>query len=130
MLRITLNLLTHPHEIEATIIIKSSGAFVYQSTGIIDTGVQRCLFPLSMLDLIDHEDVEEVLLEQAGIAKQAFQAKEASIFLKLEDRHGNISPELHVRAWFAETDRILIGFQDILDALHSMLIFYNCSQAT
>jgi hypothetical protein len=121
MLRIALSLLIQPYEIEATVNIKSSGAFIYRVVGIIDTGAQRCLFPLSLLDVIDHEAIEEVTLEQAGIAKQAFSAKEATIFLKLEDRYGNISPELSVRAWFAETDRILIGFQDILDraALHA-----------
>jgi hypothetical protein len=115
MMRIALSLLVQPYEIEATVTIKSAGAFVYRVVGIVDTGAQRCLFPLSLLDVIDHEAIEDVTLEQAGIAKQAFNAKEATIFLKLEDRHGNISPELTVRAWFAETDRILIGFQDILD---------------
>jgi hypothetical protein len=68
-----------------------------------------------MLDVLDHEQVEDVMLEQAGIAKQAFRAKEATIFLKLEDRNGNMSAEMSVRAWFADTTKVIIGFQDILD---------------
>jgi hypothetical protein len=106
MPRISLNLLIQPYEIEATIIMKSSNAFIYRTVGMIDTGAQLSLLPLYMLDFLDHEDV---MLEQAGIAK------EATIFLKLEDRYGNISPELTVRGWFANTDKIIIGFQDILD---------------
>jgi hypothetical protein len=115
MPQISLNLITQPHEIETNIIMKSKGAFVYRSIGIVDTGAQKCLFPLNMLDFLDYEDVEEVELEQAGIAKQTFRAKEATISLKLEDRYANTSPELTVRAWFADTDKIIIGFQDILD---------------
>jgi hypothetical protein len=55
------------------------------------------------------------MIEQAGIARQAFQAIEAEVILRLEDLQGNTSPELTVRAWFADTDKIIIGFQDILD---------------
>lgn len=42
-------------------------------------------------------------------------AVEAQITLYFEDTQGNVSQKIEARAWFANTDKIIIGFQDILD---------------
>lgn len=85
-------------------------------TGFIDTGATVSLFPLEILDLLEHTIIEKgIEIEQAGIAGQYFDAVDAKVKLYFEDAQGNQSPEIEVRAWFANTSKMIIGFQDILD---------------
>jgi hypothetical protein len=85
-------------------------------TGFIDTGATVSLFPIEILDELEHTIIDSnIEIEQAGIAGQHFNAVEAKIKLYFEDGQGNQSPEIEVRAWFAKTSKVIIGFQDILD---------------
>jgi hypothetical protein len=115
MPRIALVLNIQPSEIQVFVAYKQKDGILIPNLGTVDTGAEISLFPGSWLKTAEHQILREIEIEQAGLAKQTFQATEAEIIIRLEDLQGNISPELHVRAWFAETDRILIGFQDILD---------------
>jgi hypothetical protein len=107
MPRIDLVLNYQPSVVEVFIAYKRTDGIFIPSLGILDTGAELSLFPIGWLKSAEHTIIQAVSLGQAGIAKQAFDAVEAEIIVHLED--------LRVRAWFAETDKIIIGFQDILD---------------
>jgi hypothetical protein len=83
----------------------------------IDTGAAVSLFPVRLLDQLAHRVInEKVLLQQAGIARQEFEAVEAMVTLFMEDLTGARTQEFEVKAWFANTLQPLIGFENILDS--------------
>jgi hypothetical protein len=116
MPRIGLILTMQPSEIQVFIRYQRTDGALEPHIAIIDTGAEISLFPIAWLKNAEHKILDnEILIEQAGIAKQSFKAIEAEVIIRLEDLQGNTSPELRIRAWFADTDKIIIGFQDILD---------------
>lgn len=116
MTKINLILSTRPCEVEVGVSFKGLDGGFELNYGMIDTGAELSLFPEKWLSTAEHTIIKhDVILEQAGIAKQGFTAIEAEITLLLEDGLGNQSQSLQVRAWFAETTRVIVGFQDILD---------------
>jgi hypothetical protein len=56
-----------------------------------------------------------VSVEQAGIAQQAFRADDAFIYIFLEDTAGSRTETVEIRAWFANTKTIVLGFRDVLE---------------
>jgi hypothetical protein len=116
MARINLLLSTLPYEIEAYIRLKESNGNFELKKGYIDTGAEKSLFPLELLKYLEHKILDTgVEVGQAGIARQYFHAVEAEITLYFEDAQGNMSSVMRVRAWFADTEELIIGFQDILE---------------
>ena len=116
MAQVNLILNTHPSVIEAYIRLKAKAGHFEPSLAFIDTGATVSLFPLSFLDEIEAKIIDEDFeIEQAGIAGQYFKAIEAEVTLYFEDLQGNHSQHLKVRAWFADTTKVIIGFQDVLD---------------
>lgn len=115
MPRINAKLTMYPSEIQVFVAYKDKAGIFVPYLSVIDTGAEVSLFPLSWLKTAEHKVLREIELEQAGLAKQAFSAIEAEITIHLEDLQGNISQEIRVKAWFAETDRSLLGFRDVLD---------------
>jgi hypothetical protein len=116
MSKINLILYYQPSSLEVFVRFKKTDGDFQLETGFIDTGATVSLFPLNLLENLEHKIISENFeIEQAGIASQAFKAVEAEITLYLEDSSGIESSEIRVRAWFADTDKIIIGFQDILD---------------
>jgi hypothetical protein len=114
--RINLILSIQPSEVEVGVSFKGVDGGFELNYGMIDTGAELSLFPMKWLDTAEAKIIRnDVIIDQAGIAKQGFTAVEAEITLLLEDGQGNQSKALHVRAWFAETTQVIIGFQDILD---------------
>jgi hypothetical protein len=114
--KINLILSIQPCEVEVGISFKGIDGGFELNYGMIDTGAELSLFPKKWLNTAQHKILKEnVSLEQAGIAKQGFSAVEAEITLLLEDGQGNQSRPFVVRAWFADTTRVIVGFQDILD---------------
>src|SRR5262249_17769580 len=88
----------------------------HRLTAAVDTGAPRSLLPIVLLSQFEHRVIaENVVIEQAGIAKQFFLATEAIVWLFLEDAVGGRTKELEVRAWFADTEVALLGFNGILD---------------
>jgi hypothetical protein len=83
----------------------------------VDTGAHTSLLPISLLAKVEHDMTEEegVVLEQAGVAHQRFEAVEAVIKLSLEDEFGGATGEFEAPVWFAETDSPLVGFRGILE---------------
>jgi hypothetical protein len=117
MTRIQLRLYIDPGEVEITFNVRRSDQIYERVTGVVDTGASVSLLPnnlLSKLDLRPSEQRGTFTVEQAGIAKQAFEATEAYVTLFLEDQLGQLTQPFEVRVWFAETDIALIGFADIL----------------
>lgn len=86
-------------------------------TAIVDTGAQISLFPRNLLLNVAYRKINEgiISIEQAGIASQLFKAIEAIVTLFLEDQYGNQTNDIEVRAWFADTRVVLVGFTDVLD---------------
>jgi hypothetical protein len=83
----------------------------------VDTGAQTSVLPKKLMQDLKYEllDGGDVLIEQAGIAKQTFNATEALITLRFEDIEGNISVQKQMRVWFAETTKHLLGYTDALE---------------
>lgn len=75
------------------------------------------LFPARLLADIEYEATEAkpVIIDQAGIAEQAFEATEALVTMILEDMNGNMTRPFKVPVWFAATDELLLGFAGVLD---------------
>lgn len=116
MARVSLNLYLQPSMIEIYVRFITQSGGTKLDVGFIDTGATVSLFPISFLDELEHTIINpNIEIEQAGIAGNYFKAIEAEVKLYFEDSQGNTTPELTVRAWFADTSKIIIGFQDILD---------------
>jgi hypothetical protein len=116
MAKVHLQLNIEPFEVESFIQFKAKEGHFLPRVGFIDTGASVSLFPLDFLHKLEHKLVEDnVEIVQAGISGQYFKAVEAEVILYLEDLQGNTSSERKVRAWFANTDKVIIGFQDILE---------------
>jgi hypothetical protein len=114
--RIQLNLYVQPGMVEAYVNFKDKLGNFKLRMAMIDTGAEQSLFPLKFLELYEHTIINpNLVIDQAGIAKQGFAAVEAIVTLYFEDIQGNRSSEMAVRAWFADTEEIIIGFQDVLD---------------
>lgn len=116
MTRPGLILTTQPYEIQIFVRFKRTDGLFEPIIGIIDTGAEISLFPKTWLEVAEHKLFNhEIVIEQAGIARQAFNAVEAEIALYCEDLQANQSQPMTVRAWFADTTKVIIGFNDILD---------------
>ncbi len=93
----------------------------------IDTGGEISLFPNTHLPDLDFRQTERGLIriEQAGIAKQSFDAIEGQIVIILEDPFGNQTNEFEITTWFGDTNRTLLGFEGILDraVLHLDMLY-------
>jgi hypothetical protein len=85
-------------------------------TAVIDTGAEISLFPLELLPLLKTAQGRKAIeVEQAGIAKQTFQAVSVRIQIAFEDAMGKLTPQFQIPAWFADTDTSIIGFAGVLD---------------
>jgi hypothetical protein len=116
MAQIGLKLYVQPSFVEAYLQFKAKEGHFIAKTAFIDTGAHVSLFPLEFLDKLEHKITDkDIEIEQAGIAGQYFKALETEVTLYFEDLQGNSSSPMPVRAWFANTDKMIIGFQDILD---------------
>jgi hypothetical protein len=116
MSRINLLLSVMPYEVETYVRLKQADGEFLLIVGYVDTGADKSLFPISFLESVEHNILNsDIEIQQAGIAKQSFKAVEAKVTLYFEDLQGNVSHHIEARAWFAETDDVLIGIQDLLE---------------
>jgi hypothetical protein len=112
MTRIQLRVYRNPGQAEVFVNIKRKDGGYYTQAGIVDTGAQISLLPQALAEAVAYRLSERgsFMVEQAGIAQQAFQAVEAYVSLFLEDQTGARTEELEVRVWFARARHVLIGF--------------------
>ena len=91
-------------------------------TVTVDTGAAVSLFPTELLDVVVTRPIgrQTVIIDQAGIASQFFEAVEAVVMISLEDEFGNRTQFFEIPAWFADTDTPLVGFAGVLD--HAVLL--------
>lgn len=117
MIRIALMISKNPSEAEVFVRFVKDKDIIYRLPAIIDTGAQISLFPLELLELLSPTafNQEEVIIEQAGIAGQEFKAIRTHVHLSFEDFDGNITYPMLVEAWFANTERWIIGMADIIE---------------
>jgi hypothetical protein len=117
MTHIQLRVYSDPGQAEVFVNIKRKDGGYYTEAGIVDTGAQTSLLPEDLAEILEYRLSERgsFMVEQAGIAQQAFQAIEAYVTLFLEDPTGTQTEEFEVPVWFARTRHVLIGFDNILD---------------
>src|SRR5260221_10184187 len=116
MPRVQLTIYLNPASAEVTVNLRRNDDTYERTTAIVDTGAVISLFPMSMLNQLEHRVITpDIIIEQAGIAEQYFEATEALVWLFLEDSQGARTKDLEVRAWFSATKTILLGFDGILD---------------
>jgi len=115
--RIQLRVYTEPGQAEVFVNIKRRDGGYYTRAAVVDTGAQTSLMPDELMPLVEYRLSERgrFMLEQAGIAAQAFEATEAYVTVFLEDMAGARTAEFEARVWFTDTIKFLIGFSDILD---------------
>ncbi|MBZ0282655.1 MAG: hypothetical protein K8L97_18080 [Anaerolineae bacterium] len=117
MTQIQLRIYYDPSECQVFCNIARKDGTLEKLTATIDTGAAVSLFPRELLDLIAYRPTDDasIIIDQAGIAKQSFQAVEAVITISLEDAAGNLTQPFEITAWFTDTETRLIGFKDVLD---------------
>lgn len=117
MLRIRLRLYSDPGEAQIFCSLLRTDGNEEKLSATIDTGAEISLFPHELLNDIVYRPTEspEISIGQAGIARQSFTAFEAYVMISLEDELGHVTPPFEIIAWFAKTNKKLIGFAGILD---------------
>jgi hypothetical protein len=117
MARLQLRTYRDPGQVEVFLNIKRKDGGYDKRAAIVDTGAQVSLLPEFLMGGLDLRLGERgsFTIEQAGIAKQTFQAREAYITVYLEDASGNRTNDFEMRAWFADASDPLIGFDGILE---------------
>lgn len=117
MTRVRLRIYRKPGRAEVFLHISRTDGGIIRLVALVDTGAEVTLLPQWILDFVPHAISGKGLFEvqQAGIARQVFSATEATIKIALEDEFGNRIPEFSATAWFADTEKALVGFQDGLD---------------
>ncbi|HLA43147.1 MAG TPA: hypothetical protein VJZ27_06920, partial [Aggregatilineales bacterium] len=105
MSRIQLQIYVSPGLAEVFVNLKTKEGLYKRRAATIDTGAQVSMLPIELMDDLEYRLSErgEVTIDQAGIAKQAFQATEAFIKVFFEDLTGAQTPEFEIRVWFAQT---------------------------
>lgn len=117
MTRIQLRLYRDSGQAEVFINIKRQDGGYDKRAAIIDTGAQMSLLPTLLMSVLAFRPSERGIfsIEQAGIAKQTFQAVEAYISAFLEDESGSRTEDFEIRVWFADASDVLLGFDGVLD---------------
>jgi hypothetical protein len=116
MTRIQLRIYVSPGQAEVICNLKFKDNTFERLSAIVDTGAAVSLFPNTLLKGADYRlsDHGDIVIDQAGIANQAFEAVEAHVTIVLEDETGNQTPSFEIPVWFANTDQALIGFAGVL----------------
>jgi hypothetical protein len=117
MARINLRLYINPGMAEVFINFRMKDGGRRLVTATVDTGAEVSVLPFDLMPILDYRLAEksEVIIDQAGIARQSFQATEAFVWAFLEDQSGSHTREFEMRVWFADTSEALLGFDGILD---------------
>jgi hypothetical protein len=117
MTRIQLRVYVDPGQAEVICTLRLKDQNYERLTAVLDTGASVSLFPDDLLDRIEYRTDQNatITIEQAGIARQSFQAIEGLITIILEDQFGNTTQPFETPVWFAKTRTPLIGFAGILD---------------
>lgn len=117
MPRLQLRVYVDPGSVELFVDLKRKDGGYHTIAATIDTGAEASLFPANLLNVVDYRLIEDgtITVEQAGIAQQAFKATEAFVTLFLEDANGIATRDFEALVWFADSEKVLVGFKDILD---------------
>lgn len=104
MSRLRLRLYVNPGAAEIFLNIQRKDGGFHPITANIDTGGQTTLLPDYLLENIEYRLAEIPIVEI-----------EAFIRVFLEDGTGKRSEEFEMKAWFADTEVIVVGFEHILE---------------
>ncbi len=117
MTHIQLQIYLAPEQVDIFCKLKFKDGTFERLSAAVDTGAEVSLFPLNLLDGVDYRLSErgKIIVDQAGIANQAFEAVETFVTIVLEDANGNLTQPFEIPAWFADTNQPLIGFAGVLD---------------
>ena len=117
MIRLQLRIYTYPGEAQIFANLQRKDGDQETITATIDTGAAISLVPIELMEIIDSRSsaASKVVIDQAGIAGQSFEAVEAFVTISLEDTVGNLTPPFEIPVWFAATTTPLLGFAGVLD---------------
>jgi hypothetical protein len=117
MPRVQLQLYVDPGSAEIVCNLLLNDGTYERMTAVVDTGAEVSMFPRELLQRVKYRlgSREKITVEQAGIAKQSFEAVEGFVSLYFEDQLGNETGLIEVPVWFAEGTIPLVGFSGILD---------------
>ena len=117
MPRIQLRIYVDPGQAEVIFSVLRTDGSYERLSGVIDTGAEVSLLPNDLLNKVVYRPIGSgtIIIDQAGIARQSFEAMEAFVTGFLEDQTGAQSDQIEARVWFADTEITLIGFDGILD---------------
>lgn len=118
MTRIQLRVYRDPGQADVFLNIKRKDGGYDKRAALVDTGAQVSLLPGFLMNILAFRPSERgaFTIEQAGIAKQTFQAVEAYIAVFLEDEAGNRTNEFEILVWLADASDILLGFDGVLES--------------
>ena len=117
MVRLQLRLYTDPGEAQIFANLQRKDGYQETITVTIDTGAAISLLPIELMEIVDSRSSANprIIIDQAGIAGQSFEAIEAFVTLSLEDADGNLTTPSEIPVWFAATKTPLLGFAGVLD---------------
>ncbi len=117
MARIQLRIYLNPGQAEVTLGVQRQDDTFERLAGFIDTGAEVSLLPNDLLDKVRYRPFGSgtIIIDQAGIAGQSFEATQAFVMVTLEDDTGARTEPFEVPVWFGDTAIALIGFEGILD---------------
>jgi hypothetical protein len=117
MARLQLRIYIEPGAAEIFFNILRRDGNYERLSAVIDTGAAVTLLPDDLLETVNYRpgDRGTITIEQAGIAKQAFQAVEHYVYVDLEDQFGQRTGVFEIPVWFTKTSKALVGFAGILD---------------
>ncbi len=115
MTRLRLQIYIDPAEVEVFCNVRRRDGAYERLAAVIDTGAVVSLLPDDLLEFVEYRFIQSISVEQAGIAKQSFEAVEGLVTTTLEDASGEITQPFEIPVWFANTNKALIGFAGVLE---------------
>lgn len=118
MTRLKLQISKRPDSAELFVKFRQKDGGKKRWIASVDTGAEVSVLPREWLSEIDYRLTERgtFVIQQAGIAKlTGLEVIEVTIEVSLEDRSGIETGRFEAPFWFMDTDRVLIGFEGILD---------------
>ena len=117
MTRLLLRIYVNPGEAHIFSNLLRKDGSQETTAATIDTGAAISLFPAELLELVAYRPIgdEKIIIDQAGIANQSFEAVEAFVTISLEDEFGHLTQPFEIPAWLADSAIPLLGFAGVLD---------------
>jgi hypothetical protein len=115
MTRVSLVVHPDPGHAETFLRFRQKNGTRVHVKAVIDTGSHATLLPATWEHELDIRNPRRVTLERAGVPGLEFEATEATIMVRVEDKEGNSTAPFEITIWFAGTIETLTGFDGLLN---------------